>query len=140
MRAIKAAGLYFAIVFGCGFALGVVRQLVVVPRLGVMWAELLEAPFMMIAILATARWTVGHFALSGRFGASAAAGLGALALLLAAEAAMVVSLRGQTLQEYVAGRDPVSGSVYLLLLALFGVMPAMLARRPPPAGPRLTSI
>ncbi|MEZ5366804.1 MAG: hypothetical protein R2748_31810 [Bryobacterales bacterium] len=129
MRLIKAAGAYFALVFGAGFALGVARQLVVVPRLGIMWAELLEMPFMLVAIVAAARWTVARFGFVGQIGASLAAGLGALALLLAAEVTVVLSLRGQSLQEYLDGREPVSGTVYLVMLAIFAAMPAVLSRR-----------
>lgn len=48
---------YFAIVFGTGFALGTVRTLWIVPRIGVRTAELLESPLMLVAIVFAAGWT-----------------------------------------------------------------------------------
>jgi hypothetical protein len=50
MHALKAGAAYFALVFGTGFALGTIRTLWIVPRLGIRTAELLEAPFMLVAI------------------------------------------------------------------------------------------
>jgi hypothetical protein len=38
---VKAACLYFGLVFAAGFALGVIRVLLLVPRLGVRTAELI---------------------------------------------------------------------------------------------------
>jgi hypothetical protein len=51
--------------------------------------------------------------------------VGALSLVLSicAELALAVALQRQTLAEYIAGRDKVSGSVYLVLLVLFALMP-----------------
>ncbi|MCK7494493.1 MAG: hypothetical protein MZW92_27450 [Comamonadaceae bacterium] len=43
--------------------------------------------------------------------------------MVAAEVLLAVVLQDRTLGEYVASRDPVSGSVYLAMLALFAVMP-----------------
>jgi hypothetical protein len=52
----------------------------------------------------------------------------ALALLLCAELAVVFFARGQTLGDYLASRDPVSGSAYAIALLLFAAMPAAVAR------------
>ena len=49
---------YFGLVFGVGFILGVVRVLVVEPHLGERWAELAEAPLMLTAIILSARLVV----------------------------------------------------------------------------------
>jgi hypothetical protein len=53
----------------------------------------------------------------------------ALGFLLAVELTMVLWLRGLTLGEYVASRDPVAGMVYLVMLGVFAVMPLLAARR-----------
>jgi hypothetical protein len=124
---LKAGALYFALVFAAGFALGIIRQLLVVPRLGVMWAELLEMPIMLLAIVAAARWTVRRLGVPPAAGSRVRMGLAALALLIAAELGLVLALRGLTFAEYVAQREPVSGVVYLVMLGVFAAMPALLA-------------
>jgi hypothetical protein len=55
-------------------------------------------------------------------------GLVALSLLLAAEFTVVLRLRGLTIQEYVASRDPVAGAAYVVALGLFAIMPLLFAR------------
>jgi hypothetical protein len=47
----------------------------------------------------------------------------AFVLLLAAEFGLVLQIRGLSIAEYVAGRDPVSGTVYYMMLGVFAVMP-----------------
>jgi hypothetical protein len=58
-------------------------------------------------------------------------GIGGVALgfLLVAEWTMVLWLRGLTMGEYVASRDPVAGTVYLVMLGVFAVMPLLVACR-----------
>jgi len=53
----------------------------------------------------------------------------ALTLFIAAELLVVLELRGLSISEYIRTRDPVSGSVYLLMLAVFALMPWLLWRR-----------
>lgn len=122
MRSLKAGGLYFALVFGAGFLLGVVRQLLVAPRIGEMWAELLEMPLMFVVVVFAARWTLCKLEAPSRAGM----GLVALGLLAVAELGLVVGLRGMTLSGYIASREPVSGVAYLLMLLLFAAMPTLL--------------
>ena len=124
-----AAGIYFTLVFGAGFVLGPIRILWAVPRFGVRLAELIEAPIMLVVIVAAARWVVGRHAERFTVRRRLALGAVALALMLLAEFALVTSLSGQSIPEYFAGRDPVSGSVYYVLLGVFAVMPALVRRR-----------
>ena len=118
-----AAVLYFGIVFGVGFLLGAVRVPFLVPRLGERVAELAEMPLMFVAIFLAA----GHVA--RKCGASVAplgwvlVGALSLVLLVTAELLLAVVLAGRGIGEYVASRDPVSGSVYLALLVVFATMP-----------------
>src|ERR1017187_3233982 len=49
MRIVLATLLYFAVVFGTGLVLGPVRLLWLEPRVGPAIAELIEAPFLVIA-------------------------------------------------------------------------------------------
>jgi MFS family permease len=125
----KAAALYFAIVFGIGFVLGPIRVLWVVPRLGERAAELIEAPIMLAAIILTARWIVGRFDVALRPSRSLGIGLIALGLMLGAELVFVLRLRGLSFPDYIRARDPVSGTVYLVTLGVFALMPLLIAQR-----------
>ena len=128
MNSLKASLTYFALVFGTGFLFGIIRVPFLVPRLGVRTAELIEMPLMFLAILFAARYVVRRFALLTS--ARLATGLIALALLLTAEFTVIVVLSHLSLDTYVSGRDPVSGSVYLLMLGVFALMPRLLCNHP----------
>lgn len=119
---------YFALVFGAGFILGSIRVLFLVPRLGQRVAELIEMPFMLIVIFVSAQFIIRRFSLAANVLAGLGAGFLALGLLVAAEVLLAVVLQDQTLAEYVASRDPVSGIVYLAMLLLFAWMPVVLSR------------
>jgi hypothetical protein len=123
MRIVKASAAYFAVVFGTGFVLGTIRTLWIVPRLGVRTAELLEAPFMLVAIWLAGGWIGHRFHLEKRSVPRLIVGMFALALLLAAEITMGITLQGLSLVEVFTTHDPVSGSVYYALLGVFAVMP-----------------
>lgn len=129
MRIVKAAALYFALVFGAGFVLGVVRLLWLVPRLGERAAELAEMPVMLVVIVAAAWWVTRRLAVPRNAAARLSMGVLALVLLLAVEFTVVLWLRGLTLEQYFATRDPVAGAVYYALLGVFAAMPALVARR-----------
>ena len=48
---------------------------------------------------------------------------------LVAEFGLVLWLRGLSIREYLASRDPVSQTVYYLMLGMFAIMPFLIARR-----------
>ena len=128
VRVAQAGVAYFALVFGTGFALGAIRVTQLVPRLGVRAAELIEMPFMFVAILLAARFVVRRFALPPRAAPRLATGGLALFLLVGAEIALTVALERRPLADSIAGRDPVSGGAYVGMLALFAVMPLLVRR------------
>lgn len=128
MRAITAGFVYFAIIFAAGFAMGTVRVPFLVPRLGVRTAELLEMPVMFVVIVIAARYVVKRFAVPAAARTRLLVGFIALGALIAAELLLTAALQEQSIAQYIAGRDPVSGSVYLAMLALLAVMPLVLAR------------
>jgi len=123
----KASLAYFGLVFGAGFLLAMVRIPVLVPHLGERWAELLEMPLMLAVMIMAARWVPSRFGLRAKPGKCLAMGLVALGLMLAAETG--VMLQNQSLAEYMAARDPISGVVYLLMLVVFAVLPRALSGR-----------
>jgi hypothetical protein len=130
-RVARFASAYFASVFAIGFVLGAVRNVWIAPWLGERTAELVEMPLVVAASFFVARALVRRNAAIGIRGA-VVGGLAALALLLCAELAVVWFLRGQTLGDYVAARDPLSGSAYALALLLFAVFPVFAVGRRAP--------
>lgn len=137
MQTLKAGALYFGVVFGAGFALGTIRVLWAVPTFGTRVAELLESPLMLVVVIFAARWVVRRFSLPPTLAARLGAGFLALGFLLTAELTMVLAVRRLTLADYIAGRDPVAGTVYVFLLLVFAVMPFLVSRHSPaPPTPR----
>ncbi|MDH7499551.1 MAG: hypothetical protein QHH30_04115 [candidate division NC10 bacterium] len=129
MQILKAGVLYFALVFGAGFVLGPIRILWAVPHFGSRAAELMETPILLVVIFLAARWIIRRFAVPATPSKRLAVGFLALGLLVVVEFTVVLWLRGLTIREYLANRDPVAGAVYLASLGLFAVMPALVARR-----------
>ena len=56
-------------------------------------------------------------------------GFVALGLMLIAEFGFVLWLRRLSIREYLATRDPVSRTVYYVMLGVFAIMPLLVARR-----------
>jgi hypothetical protein len=137
MHWVKAAALYFLVVFGAGFVLGPIRILLLVPRVGVRTAELIEMPLMVMATIMAARWVVLCFGGRSVRRAPLRMGFLSLSLLTAAEIGLG-SMGGVPASDYITGRDPVSGTAYFAALALFAAMPALVVRgverRPAGAG------
>src|SRR5690348_16080125 len=131
--AIRAGILYFLMVFAVGFVLGTFRTLWVAPKLGVRTAELMEAPLMFGVSILAAHWVVRHLALSSQWPVRLCCGGIALGLMLLSEFTFARWLRGLTIREYFATRDPISGAVYCLTLGAFAVIPAFVRRQEPPA-------
>jgi hypothetical protein len=127
MPVVKAGAAYFALVFGAGFILGPIRILLLMPRVGQRAAELIEEPIMLVVIVLAARWIVRRFGVPYAASARLRVGLMALALSLIAELG-VAGLQGVTIARYIASRDPVAGTVYLVMLGVFAIMPLLVSR------------
>ena len=123
MKILKAGLLYFVIVFGTGFVLGIIRTLWLVPRVGTRAAELIEMPLMLIAIILAAKFVINHYDVKPVPMLRLGIGLLAFVLLVATEFTVVLWVRGLSFGDYQAARDPVSGSVYYVMLLVFLFMP-----------------
>lgn len=123
--ALKPSLAYAAIVFAVGFVLGSIRVFLVVPRIGVRWAELLEAPLMILASFWAARFMVWRWGLFGR-AQCLVVGMFSLAFMLLAEVGFVL-VQGLNIPEYITSRDSISGPVYLLSLGVFAAMPLLVS-------------
>jgi len=123
---VRAGVLYFALVFAAGFVLGTMRTLWVVPRLGSRAAELIEAPIMLGVSIFSARYLSRRLLLPATRLRRLASGAVALGLMLLAEFGFVLWVRGLTIQQYLATRDPISGTVYVMTLGVFAVIPVFI--------------
>jgi hypothetical protein len=83
---------------------------------------------MCAVIIFAARSVIRRFTVPSPIAARLGTGLLALALLLAAELLLAVVLQDRALADYVASRDPVSGSAYLAMLVLVALMPAFIGQ------------
>jgi hypothetical protein len=88
---------------------------------------------MLVVIYWAARWVSRRFRLH-HHGRLLEAGLGIVELLLlvGAELGLALQLGGQSPAEYVASRDPVSGTAYAPSLVLSALMPVLVSRHPTP--------
>jgi len=129
MQVVKAGVLYFALVFGAGFLLGTIRTLWAVPRFGTRIAELMEMPLILIVTIVAARWTLVHLSVPSVSSARLGMGCIALILMLVAEFGFVLWIRGLSIRQYFATRDPVSGTMYYVMLAVFAALPLLVVRR-----------
>ncbi len=126
-RAVVCCGaLYFAVVFGAGFALGALRTLYVAPHLGTRWAELLELPLMLLVCVLVAHWVLRRSPVRLHVVARLGVGLVALVLMLAADFGVVLQLRGLSMHSYIASFDPVAGSAFLASLGAMALIPLAL--------------
>ena len=128
MKILKAGVAYFGLVFGAGFLLGCIRVPFLVPHLGARVAELLEMPVQFVVIVFAARFIVRRFSLPLDTAIRLGVGFVALGLAIAAELLLALVLAERSVGEYLASRDPVSGSVYLVMLLGFALLPLILAR------------
>ena len=83
---------------------------------------------MLVAMAVSARWVIGRFHVEPTFGSTISMGLVALGLLVPAELAGVVWVRGLSLHEYLASLVTAPGLVSLFMFLLFGAMPTLVAR------------
>ena len=122
---LRSGAYYFACVFGAGFILGAIRVPLLVPRLGVRVAELIEITVMFVVIYGSAKWIVRRHRLPPGIAGRWMTGVFALILALGAELLLVLGLQGIPVSQYIASRDPVSGTMYGVMLLVFALMPLL---------------
>jgi hypothetical protein len=125
-RAAALAGLvYFAAVFAAGFALGVLRILVVVPRFGEAIAVLLELPIVLTLAWFACRWSVRRFGVPGSIAARGLMGGTAFAILMMAELSLATLGFGMTVAEHFARYERLAERLGLAGQVLFAACPVI---------------
>lgn len=128
MALLRRAASYFGLAFVVGFVLGAVRVPLLVPRLGVRTAELLELPVVLLLCAAFARRLVRREpCVAAR--SWLAAGVVAWLFLLAAEVGLGMALTGRSALAVLFDRDAVAGPCYHLALVGFALLPWWWSRR-----------
>lgn len=122
-RVLRAAAIYFVIVFAVGFILGPIRVLWLEPWLGKTIAVLIETPFLIGAMAFAAAWAPRWARVEGGWGAYLMIGVTALLFQQIADLAVGFGLRGMTLSEQAAYFASPPGYVYAARLILFALMP-----------------
>ncbi len=127
MLLLRAGAFYFGLTFVAGCVLGPIRVLVLEPRIGLFPAALIEAPFMILAMVGVARWTQRQCGVATSADA-VGMGLVGLALLVTVEVLSTLLLRGVPLRIYLEFLMTPPGLVSLILFALFTVIPVAIRR------------
>lgn len=139
MRQAFAAGtVYFAIVFVLGFAIGTLRVLFLVPRLGESGAVLAEIPVMVAFSWLACRWIVRHLSVPPDTGTRLEMGGVAFGLLMLAEACIAVIGLGRTVLEHLEGYASPDRLVGLAAQVAFALFPPIQARLEAGRGIRAT--
>jgi hypothetical protein len=124
-RIIRAAALYFLIVFAVGFTLGPVRVFWLEPVIGPTAAALSEAPLLLAAMVLAALWVPAKFGLPPGTRPLLKMGLIALSLTIMADVTVGTAIRGITWAEQLTYFTTPAGLMYLGLLAVFALMPTL---------------
>jgi hypothetical protein len=120
--AVKAGAAYFALVFLVGFALGVVRVGLLIPRVGTFWAVLCELPVILTASWFVCGWVLRRFAVPAQAGHRIAMGAVAFVLLITAEVLLATAF-GQSPSAYLAKFETPEGALGLAGQVVFGLFP-----------------
>jgi hypothetical protein len=126
--ALKAGAVYFVLVFLVGFALGTVRVLMLVPRMGAVRAVLLETPVILTASWTICGWLLRRFRVPAFAGARLAMGGVAFVLLMLAEALLSLAT-GLGPAAYFASLGTSEGALGLAAQSAFALFP-LVRRRP----------
>jgi hypothetical protein len=121
----QAGAVYFAVVFVVAFAIGIVRTLVIAPRIGAVNAVLLEAPLIIGLSWLVSPWAVKKFSVRPRLSERLGMGLVAFSLLMTAEMGLAVLAFGQTLGAHLATYARPAGIIGLAAQMVFGVIPCL---------------
>lgn len=126
---IVTAAVYFVLVFAVGLALGPIRVLWLEPVLGATIAVLCETPFLVAAMIMSARWAPRWTKLTGGWPVYATVGLVALLLQQFADLAVGFGLRGMTLADQMALFTTPPGYIYAANLICFAGAPLLMRRK-----------
>lgn len=129
MRKALIAGIaYFAVVFALAFAVGVVRVLVVAPRLGETGAVLLELPIILAASWLACGYLLKRFALGPGLVERLVMGLTAFIVLQGSEFLLAITVFARSPDDYLAAVATTAGLLGLAGQIGFALIPLVRRR------------
>lgn len=128
--AARAGAVYFAVVFSIAFVLGVIRTLVLTPRLGAMMATAIEVPIVLIVSWFACRACLRRFPVPPAATDRAWMGLVAFALLICAELLLSILLTDRSVAEFFAAFSQPAQKLGLAGQIAFALMPVVQAWLP----------
>lgn len=123
LRATTAGMAYFGAVFTAGFALGTLRVLVLMPRLGEGLAVVLELPIMLALSWLACRWLIARFAVPATLIARLVMGTLAFAILMLAELGVSTFAFGRSISAHIDHYRELSAMLGLMGQIAFAMFP-----------------
>jgi hypothetical protein len=120
---VKAAGVYFSVVFAGAFLFGALRVAIITPLTGPLIAVAIELPLILCLSWMVAGWVAARWPLGRQ--ASVVMGLLAFALLMLAELALATLLFGQNPDRFLGNMTTAPGALGLAGQIGFGLIPAL---------------
>lgn len=127
-RAVLAGLAYFAIVFAAGFALGAIRVVLLIPRIGETAAVLIELPVILTVAWIACSWLVTAFDVPRQSGPRLLMGGAAFLTLMCAELGLSVLAFGRTAIDHLDQYHTIHGLLGLAGQVMFGLFPLMQLR------------
>jgi hypothetical protein len=128
--AATAGAVYFAIVFSIAFFLGVIRTLVLAPRLGAMTAVAIEVPILLVISWLACGRSVHRSGVPNALADRFTMGIVAFALLICAELLLSILLTDRSAAAFFAGFVEPDQQLGLAGQLAFGLMPVVQALLP----------
>jgi hypothetical protein len=129
MRAALAGALYFLVVFAAGFVLGILRVLVVAPRLGELAAVLVEVPLLLVASWLVCRAITRRLAIPHHRPDRLVMSVVAFCLLISIETVLGYYAFGRSLESQRALMATAAGAVGLGGQIVFALFPLLQSGR-----------
>ena len=129
VQVLNAGAVYFLVALGAGCVLEIIRLQVVGLHLSERLAQIMEIPSHLLAMIIAARWVIDRFMLPPFPGLRLGVGLVALGLWLTMEWILVLPLHGLSLEEFLATKNQVIGTLPIVALGVLTVMPFLVGYR-----------
>ena len=122
---LRAALTYFVLVFAAGCVLGPVRVLLLEPIFGRLIATLFEGPVLIVAMIVAARFVIRWFLHSGHAVELTLVGTTAFAAVMLPDLLIGLFAFETSIGDQLLELLAPAGLVYIVLLAIFAVMPVL---------------